>query len=366
MGKHKHHIIPDYKCKELGMTPGYKVDDVEFYFKENMLRVDMLDHARIHWGYFCDDLEPLFEYITPAQWIIDLIPRGDNRDVGAYRLLNIGNSEYDYSMIYKDVARFPVYYDMPLWNEDYIRELEHLRCIKETKKRIAIGYKGYKSTSISPKSHQDLMSRNWFSLSKRKRTEPIFHEYGDNWVKITAGDDRFGIASIYDYDMMIFIGTKLVNAMDCGEDICRSFQFTGYEFFQFTGKKKNGGKGYADLWKSLQRLHNTNIRLGTTNTNHSFNWLSSIKQVREGNIHRGYEIIIPEWFYESITNRKMMIILDNDYFNLRCGLEKWLYLFERLPPAWHSDGETKSIENIYRKSASSGSLASFRRKMKNI
>jgi hypothetical protein len=45
--------------------------------------VDRLDHARIHWGYKCDDLEPLFEYITPAQWIIDLIPRGDNRDVGA-------------------------------------------------------------------------------------------------------------------------------------------------------------------------------------------------------------------------------------------------------------------------------------------
>jgi hypothetical protein len=45
--------------------------------------VERLDHARIHWGYKCDDLEPLFEYITPAQWIIDLIPRGDNRDAGA-------------------------------------------------------------------------------------------------------------------------------------------------------------------------------------------------------------------------------------------------------------------------------------------
>jgi len=30
---------------------------------------------------------------------------------------------------------------MPLWDEDYVRELEHLRCIKETKRRIAEGYK---------------------------------------------------------------------------------------------------------------------------------------------------------------------------------------------------------------------------------
>ena len=74
MSKHKHHIIPVYHCKELGIDPD---------FDENYVLVERLDHARIHWGYKCDDLEPLFEYITPAQWIIDLIPRGDNRDVGA-------------------------------------------------------------------------------------------------------------------------------------------------------------------------------------------------------------------------------------------------------------------------------------------
>jgi hypothetical protein len=74
VSKHKHHIIPVYHCKELGIDPD---------FDENIVEVDRLDHARIHWGYKCDDLEPLFEYITPAQWIIDLIPRGDNRDVGA-------------------------------------------------------------------------------------------------------------------------------------------------------------------------------------------------------------------------------------------------------------------------------------------
>ena len=74
MSKHKHHIIPRYRCKELGIDPD---------FDENIVEVDRLDHARIHWGYKCDDLEPLFEYITPAQWIIDLIPRGNNKDVGA-------------------------------------------------------------------------------------------------------------------------------------------------------------------------------------------------------------------------------------------------------------------------------------------
>jgi len=73
MNKHKHHIVPRYRCKELGIDPD---------FPENIVEVTRKDHALIHWGYFCDDLEPLFEYVTPSQEIIDLIPRGDNRDVG--------------------------------------------------------------------------------------------------------------------------------------------------------------------------------------------------------------------------------------------------------------------------------------------
>ena len=37
----------------------------------------------IHWGYKCNDLKPLFKYVRPEQWIIDLIPIGDNRDASS-------------------------------------------------------------------------------------------------------------------------------------------------------------------------------------------------------------------------------------------------------------------------------------------
>jgi len=84
MSKHKHHIIPRYKCKELGIDPD---------FSENIVEVTRLDHALIHWGYKCDDLEPLFKYVTPKQWIIDLIPRGDSRDVGAAVILSEGEMD---------------------------------------------------------------------------------------------------------------------------------------------------------------------------------------------------------------------------------------------------------------------------------
>ena len=79
----KHHIVPTYRCKELGLTTSYKIASKEFYFKENMVEVTRHQHALIHWGYWTNDLKPLLEVCNPPQWVIDMIPIGDKRDSGA-------------------------------------------------------------------------------------------------------------------------------------------------------------------------------------------------------------------------------------------------------------------------------------------
>jgi plasmid replication initiation protein len=62
----------------------------------------------------------------------------------------------------------------------------------------------------------------------------------------------------------------------------------------------------------------------------------------------------------------MVLTLDEDYFNIRGGLERWLYLFARKTSGWQSGGWTESIESIYQKSSSMGSLSEFKRKLRNI
>ena len=79
--KHKHHIIPIYKCKELGIDPD---------FEDNYCYPTRQQHALIHWGYKCNDLSPLLEICNPPQYVIDMIPLGDSRDVGAAILLAEG------------------------------------------------------------------------------------------------------------------------------------------------------------------------------------------------------------------------------------------------------------------------------------
>ena len=225
------------------------------------------------------------------------------------------------------------------------------------------------ASDVSPKSHQDLMARNWFSLAKQKRTAPIEHHFKDSWVKIT-GNPQLGLATIFDNDILIFVIAQYMSALNNNLPTGRRFQFTGYEFFKFIGRKKFGGKAYGDLWASLERLHNTfvetNIRLGDSARNHSFNWLSEIKQTIENGRHRGYEIVIPDWLYSSVINEKLVLTLDDGYFGIKGGLERWIYLFARKTSGYQTGRWTESIYSIYQKSGSRSSFSEFKRQISRI
>jgi hypothetical protein len=78
MVEHKHHIIQRYKCKLLGINCDHP-DNIVFVPRET--------HARIHWGYFSNDISPLLECCTPPKWILDNIELGNAYDAGAANLI---------------------------------------------------------------------------------------------------------------------------------------------------------------------------------------------------------------------------------------------------------------------------------------
>jgi len=225
------------------------------------------------------------------------------------------------------------------------------------------------AADIAPKEQQDLMARNWFSLARQTRTQPIVHTFGASWVKIKPTDGK-GLATIFDNDVIIFTLSHYMNAVNQNHDVGRRFYFSGYDYFKFIGRTHFGGKGYNDLWSSLQRLHHTfietNLHLGGSKRHHSFNWLSEIKQVVENGRHKGYEIVIPEWLYERVVKDKLVLTLDADYFGLKGGLERWLYLFARKTAGTQPAGWKESIESIWRKSGSASSLSEFKRQINRI
>ena len=69
------------------------------------------------------------------------------------------------------------------------------------------------ASDVSPKNHRDLMSRCWFSLSKKKRTEDINHKFDNVWVRV-KGSPEHGLATIFDNDvsrnLVLYTSTRLM------------------------------------------------------------------------------------------------------------------------------------------------------------
>ena len=96
---------------------------------------------------------------------------------------------------------------------------------------------------LSLKDQREIMERPFFSLAKRKRLKPI--EYtspdGDTWVKV-SGNAEFGIATIWDADVMIWAASQLNRMKEQGiNDLPRTLRTTYYDLLRAI-KRDTGGK----------------------------------------------------------------------------------------------------------------------------
>ena len=221
-----------------------------------------------------------------------------------------------------------------------------------------------------PKESRELMERAWVSLSSKPRTKPIIHQSGETFVKISS-DPGYGIATIFDQDVLIFITSNIIDRINRNEPIGPWLEFQGYEFFHFVGKTVYSGQTYKDLWGALERLHHTfvetNIRTENMVRHHSFNMLSEIKQEYMANgHHKLYRIRLPSFFYENIQNPRNVLSLSKAYFQLTSGVARFLYLYARKSAGNKKNGWTESYESLWAKSGSMATLSEFKRSVHKV
>ena len=236
--------------------------------------------------------------------------------------------------------------------------------------QLSLAFMAPRSIGLANKEQRELMSRCWFSLALKKRTEAIEHRFGDNYVKITGTDD-YGIATVHDSTVLQFATSHYIAALNRGEEISRRFRFTAYDFWSWQNKAKTGGSGYGHLWASLRRLQNTNvetnIRVAAGVEMRRFQMLSEIKQtVGIGGRHHGYEVIFPEFFYDNIQNMTSVLTLDARYFSLTSSIDRFLYLYMRQAAGGRTDEWVEDIEAIYKKSGSLSGVKHFKKHIKSI
>lgn len=216
------------------------------------------------------------------------------------------------------------------------------------------------AADVAVKDQMDLMSRCWFSLTAN-RTDPIEHSFEDRrskrkeTVRVT-GTQEYGIATVHDQDLLIFVISQLVEANQKGLPASRRVRFTPYQFFGWINRTPTGS-AYQRLRDSLHRLRTTSIE--TTIRSEStrrdrikqFSWISEFGTVEEEGKINGVEVVLAEWLFESVQGFHVLT-LDKRYFDIEGAVERWLYLYARKATGGETGQWTESFKSLYTKSAS--------------
>jgi len=209
----------------------------------------------------------------------------------------------------------------------------------------------------TPRDQRDLMERPFFSLAKSPRTKPILYKAADVEVQVLAMPEH-GMATIWDADVLIWAASQIVAAENAGFPTSRFFRFMPYQLLRAVGRS-TGNRDYLLLKAALARLQSTVIATSIRNGAHwrrrQFSWINEWEEMttRTGRVE-GMEFVLPEWFYQSVVDRSLVLAIDPAYFRLKGGIERWLYRVARKHAGYQPKGWVFEFSHLHHKS---GSLA---------
>ena len=244
----------------------------------------------------------------------------------------------------------------------------------------------FEVSTVDPpwRDNRDVMEYPFLSLQK-KRTKPI--EFSKNGVHLSVGaDSRFSIATIWDWDLIIFAASHLNDAIEAGLEPSPRIRFVPYDALRQMGRG-TGGKDYRELAQAIRRLRMTTV---VTNIRHEdgagrerpFSWLAGYEIPKRYSLDpmtpdnpdgepdpaQPWEIELPLWLYNAILRRREILAVHPEYFRLTGGLERWLYRLARkaVPDKAEVPAISFRMDTLHKQSGITGQLKHFRAKLKDI
>lgn len=113
-------------------------------------------------------------------------------------------------------------------------------------------------TAVDPpwRDNRDAMGYPFLALQKR-RTTPITYSDENVWLSVGA-DSRFSIATIWDWDVMIFAASHINEAIENRRKISPRIDFVAHDCLKQIGRHTGGGN-YHELAQAIRRLHATSV-----------------------------------------------------------------------------------------------------------
>lgn len=218
------------------------------------------------------------------------------------------------------------------------------------------------------RDEREAMSAPLVSLSKNKRTIIEWTGPSGQQVTVTA-PEKYGIATIWDYDVLLWAVSQINQAVDAGLATSPRIAFHPYDLLKATGRD-TGGKGYKQLKAALHRLRATGVSYegpalkGKKRTLGAFNLLSAwqIEETDDGRA-KGAWLELPLWLYEAVTKDRDVLAISPAYFDLTSGLDRFLYRLARRHVGKQS-GWAFAFRDLHTRSGSAQSYGDFARDLR--
>ncbi|MCV2503302.1 MAG: replication initiator protein A [Neisseriaceae bacterium] len=205
-----------------------------------------------------------------------------------------------------------------------------------------------------------------FSLKLDRKNLTYHFKTRDN-VEITLDCNRRGRATVQDADLWLYCITKMAQLIYEKGIVTRRVTFTGADFLKSTGRK--GGSNYQQIILSLQRLKGTSLttnqQIGTFKVGGGNGLIDSYKYVEDlGKKKIGFEVVLPEWLFEEILNKKIVGI-NPKYLKLK-PLEKRLYQLAKYHCRDNKISSTFCLNYFSQKIGIKNNLRDFRYQIKKL
>lgn len=233
---------------------------------------------------------------------------------------------------------------------------------------------------VGTKDSRSIMDVAVFRLSKKDRRagEVIHYTLPDGHVTVSAG--AAGMASVWDYDLVLMAVSHLTEAMNRyregkGEKPGRVFRPHVADVLKFC-RRADGGKQKDDLVETCIRLNTTHVAVQrtrkakngrTVTVSEGEALISRYKVIKSESGKPEYiEIELADWMFREITEGKNpdVLTVHPDYFLIDPGIGRFVY---RLARRAAGKGQAKwAFQTIYERSGSAGTFKEFCRILRKI
>ena len=222
---------------------------------------------------------------------------------------------------------------------------------------------------VGGRDNRSVMDVAVFRLSKKDKRagELIRYDLPDGYVEVSAG--AHGMASIWDYDIVLMMVSHLTEAMNRyregkGGKPGRVFRLHVSDILRFA-RRGNGSSQVKGVEAALDRLRGTTIKTvresGKFRTTEAEGLIARYRVLSRTDTKKisSVEIEAPEWIYREVTEGKRpeVLTVHRDYFLIEPGIGRFIYRLARR--AAGRDSAKWAFKTLYERSGSGGSFKKF-------